>query len=62
MTNQQQLEDAGILKADAQLTARQEKGIESLSPEEVNVLISGKKRQMDDCPPEDLAIPITHHH
>jgi hypothetical protein len=62
MTNHQRLEDAEILKKGAKLTAKQEKGIESLTEEEVEVMISGKKKQLDDFPPEDLAVPITHHH
>jgi len=62
MTNREQLADTKILKKDIQLSPEQEKAIEELTAEEINILISIKNKTADKFPPESLISPITHHH
>jgi hypothetical protein len=62
MTNREQLVDAEILKKDIELSPEQEKAIEELTAEEINVLISIKNKVADKFPTESLIAPIAHHH
>jgi len=62
MTNQERLADAEILKKDRQLSPKQEEAIEKLTPEEIDTLISVKKKVADSFPTESLIAPIAHHH
>lgn len=62
MTNQEQLADAKILKKDIQLSHEQEKAIEELTAEEIDLLMSIKNKTADKFPAESLISPITHHH
>lgn len=62
MTNQERLADAEILKKDRQLSPKQEEAIEKLTPEEIDTLISVKKKVADNFPIESLIAPIAHHH
>jgi hypothetical protein len=62
MNNRKRLEDAQIISRDATLSPEQEKAIEDLTDEEIELLISTKQKLSDNFPPEDLAAPITHHH
>jgi hypothetical protein len=62
MTNQEQLIDADILKKDIRLSPKQKEAIEELTPEEVEVIISVKKKVANSLPVESLIAPISHHH
>lgn len=62
MTNQERLIDAEVLKKDIQLNPEQKKAIEGLTPEEINVLLSVKKKAANSIPVESLIAPISHHH
>jgi hypothetical protein len=62
MTNRELLEDAQLLRKDAQLSPEQEKAIEELTPEEIAALISIKNKTADKLSPESLISPIAHHH
>ncbi|HEY0006065.1 MAG TPA: aroma-sacti cluster domain-containing protein [Pyrinomonadaceae bacterium] len=62
MTNQEQLIDAEILKKDIRLSPKQKEAIEKLTPEEVEVIISVKKKVANSLPVESLIAPISHHH
>lgn len=62
MTNQERLKDAEILKKDTQLSPEQKEAIEELTPEDVNLLISVKKKVANSVPVESLIAPISHHH
>lgn len=62
MTNQQLLTDAGILKKDMQLSPEQKAAIEGLTTEEIETLISVKKKAANSVPVESLIAPISHHH
>lgn len=62
MTNQERLIDAEFLKKDIRLSPEQKEAIEGLTPEEINVLISVKKKAANSVPVESLIAPISHHH
>lgn len=62
MTNQERLTDAEILKKDIQLSPEQKEAIEGLTEQEIDVLISVKKKVANSVPVESLIAPISHHH
>lgn len=62
MTNQERLKHAEILKKDVELSPEQKVAIERLTPEEIDILISVKKKAANSIPVESLIAPISHHH